>query len=161
MDEAELRETLDASPLVRLVSLAGHSVGQQFSRVVGRHRGLSPGGAGVLTVLGWGAGRGIETGVPGRATHADLAKRCLIAPATLTGIVKTLERSGLVRRERDDDDRRLVWLVITDKGLTEVRSMGRQMAAATEPLLRGLDPEQEQIIRNFLTGVIIANHEKE
>jgi len=76
VDEEELRASLDTSPLLRLVTLAGHVTSQRFGRVMGRQHGLTSAGAAVLTVLNWGLGRGIEQGKPGRATHAELARRC-------------------------------------------------------------------------------------
>src|SRR3989440_3544992 len=108
VDEEELRASLDTSPLLRLVALAGHVTSQRFGRVMGRQHGLTSAGAAVLTVLNWGIGRGVEQGTPGRATHAELARRCFLTPATLTGVVDTLEKAGYVRRERDEADRRAV-----------------------------------------------------
>src|SRR5262249_45382179 len=107
---------LSDAPLLRLVSLAGHMVSQRVGRVMNQQHGLTSSGAAVLSVLTWGVGRGLDTGTPGRATHAELAQRCFFTPATLTGVIDTLEKSGYVRRERDETDRRVVWLVLTDAG---------------------------------------------
>jgi len=106
--DAELQERLRTWPLLRLLTLAGHSTGNRFRRLLADEDGLSPGAAAVLTMLAWGTGRGLAAGTPGRATHSDLAARCMIAPATVTGIVSTLEKAGYVRRERDTADRRVV-----------------------------------------------------
>ncbi|HEX6969175.1 MAG TPA: MarR family winged helix-turn-helix transcriptional regulator [Micromonosporaceae bacterium] len=51
---------------------------------------------------------GIET------RHA--AAEAAISKATLTGVVRTMERRGLLRRSGDPDDRRLVRLSLTDTG---------------------------------------------
>lgn len=51
---------------------------------------------------------GIET------RHA--AAEAAISKATLTGVVKTMERRGLLRRSGDQSDRRLVHLSLTDEG---------------------------------------------
>jgi len=161
VDEEELRADLIDSPLLRLVSLAGHVTSQRFSRVMGRQHGLTPAGAGVLAVLTWGSGRGVEQGTPGRATHAELARRCFLTPATLTGVVDTLEKAGLVRRERDESDRRVVWLVMTDAGRDRARDIGRQFAEQFQPADAQCDPAQEKIVREFLVDLIVKNYEKE
>ena len=107
MDEEELRADLIDSPLLRLVSLAGHVTSQRFSRVMGRQHGLTPAGAGVLAVLTWGSGRGVEQGTPGRATHAELARRCFLTPATLTGVVEAVEGQFAYWKQPNEPLRRL------------------------------------------------------
>ena len=154
---ASLHDRLHDSPLMRLVGLAGQSVGHSFRRVFADEDGLSPGSAAVLSALAFGTGRGLETGAPGRATHSELAKRCLITPATLTGIVSTLEKAGYVRRERDEADRRVVWLLLTDSGTERAKEIGARFAAVNEALTRDIDPELEQSLRSFLITVIENN----
>lgn len=46
----------------------------------------------------------------------ELATRAAVSKPTLTNLVNTLEREGLIRRERLDDDRRGIRLEVTDAG---------------------------------------------
>jgi DNA-binding MarR family transcriptional regulator len=156
----ELRKSLEDDPLMRLVALAGHVTGQRFSKVMGRQHGLTPAGAAALSVLAWGAGRGFQKGTPRRATHAELARRCWIAPGTLTGVVDTLEKAGYVRRERDGRDRRVVWLVATDAGMARVHELGRQINEGFQATTAELDPEKEAVIREFLIELIMKNRDE-
>jgi DNA-binding MarR family transcriptional regulator len=142
-------------PLMRLVPLAGHAVSQRFSRIFGSQDGLTGSSAAVLTVLGFGGGRGPGFGIAGRATHADLARRCMITPATLTGVVNTLVKAGYVRRERDEDDRRVVWLVLTESGWERVRQIGGELRAFAAPIMGTLPHDEEMVVRRFLTQVIL------
>lgn len=148
-------------PLIRLVPMAGNVVSQRFGRIFGRQSGLTPAGAAVLTILQWGAGRTFERGEQGRATPADLARRALIAPATVTGIVDTLEKAGYVTRERDTTDRRLTWVVITDAGRERVSEIGRQTVGLLNTTNAEKDPEKVKIIREFLIELIINHYDKE
>jgi len=50
-------------------------------------------------------------------TLAELARRCMVAPTVITGIVDRLERQELIRREADPRDRRVNRLVLTDEGV--------------------------------------------
>jgi hypothetical protein len=77
---SKLRERLLGTPLMRLVGLAGQSVGHSFRRVLAEQDGLSTGSAAVLSALAFGTSRGFEEGERGRATHSELAKRCMITP---------------------------------------------------------------------------------
>jgi DNA-binding MarR family transcriptional regulator len=51
-----------------------------------------------------------------RATVGNLARRLCLAPNAVTPVVERLEAVGLVRRERDEDDRRIVHVSLTEKG---------------------------------------------
>ena len=54
-----------------------------------------------------------------------LAERLSVTPSTLTRIMDRLVRNDLVRREADDDDRRLVRHYLTATGLRTVEEMER------------------------------------
>jgi MarR family transcriptional regulator, organic hydroperoxide resistance regulator len=49
-------------------------------------------------------------------TAAELGARLVIDSATMTGVIDRLERSGLIRREADANDRRIYHLDLTDRG---------------------------------------------
>ena len=48
--------------------------------------------------------------------QADLAKKLEVTPATLTNLLHRMERSGLVRREKDEIDVRATRVYLTEKG---------------------------------------------
>jgi DNA-binding MarR family transcriptional regulator len=50
------------------------------------------------------------------ATLSSMARRLMVAPTVLTGIVDRLERRGYVRRENDPTDRRKLRLTLSDEG---------------------------------------------
>jgi len=156
-----MRAVMCDDPLIRLVPMAGNVVSQRFGRIFGRQSGLTPAGAAVLTILRWGAGRTLERGEPGRATPADLARRGLIAPATVTGVVDTLEKAGYVTRERDTVDRRITWVVITEAGRERVSAISKQTVDLINTTEAEKDPEKVKIIREFLIELIINHYEKE
>jgi DNA-binding MarR family transcriptional regulator len=59
----------------------------------------------------------------------DLAERLGVQPSTVTRIVDRLVQNKLVRREADEEDRRLVRHFVTDSGvaaLNQMRSAGRK-----------------------------------
>lgn len=153
-DSSELHERLSTVPIMRLVGLAGQAVGNRFRRAFADEDGLSPGAAAVLMGLARGQGAGLEQGTPGRATHSELAHRCLITPATLTGIVSTLEKAGYVRRDRDRTDRRVVWLALTQEGDVRAQQITARVRDANAELMKQLTPELEAAMRGFLITVI-------
>lgn len=124
--------------------MAGHLATQRWSRYLAEAYGLSPGGAAVLMALH----RDREL------LHNEVADRCAVRAATLTGVVDTLVRSGHVERVNDEDDRRAVWIRLTHEGVSvaaQLQRKARQRKALTSV---DADPDNEAVIRRFLVELI-------
>ncbi|GGD64656.1 MarR family winged helix-turn-helix transcriptional regulator [Paenibacillus nasutitermitis] len=52
---------------------------------------------------------------------SDLLAYLSTTPAAITTLLDRMERGGLVTRSRDDHDRRIVWVTVTDKGRSEAK----------------------------------------
>jgi DNA-binding MarR family transcriptional regulator len=52
----------------------------------------------------------------GKTTATSIAQAARLTQATVTTLIDKLERRGLVARERDTEDRRRVWLRVTEAG---------------------------------------------
>ncbi|OYU97929.1 MAG: MarR family transcriptional regulator [Verrucomicrobiales bacterium VVV1] len=86
------------------------------------------------------AGSPAPCGNTGPRTPAELADAAGVTRATMTGLIDTLERDGLVRREPDPDDRRMMSVRLTPKAeifLADMlpahfQIMARIMAALSE-----------------------------
>src|SRR5690606_1779885 len=86
-----------------------------------------------------------------------LARRMGLSRSAVTGLVDDMVRSGLVRREDDPDDRRIIRLALTPDGETALQRMlacrarvvadalGSVSAAETEALLTGLEQLVERM----------------
>jgi DNA-binding MarR family transcriptional regulator len=96
-------------------------------------------------------------------TLAELARRTMVAPTVITGIVDRLERQGLIRREADPRDRRVNRLVLTDLGnqasvaveQSLVAEVASQMEDFTDDELRALARGMDLLERltNRLSGM--------
>jgi DNA-binding MarR family transcriptional regulator len=72
-----------------------------------------------------------------RVSASDLARDCDMLASTVTGVVDRLEQHGLVTRERDERDRRVVWLRATPAGealYARLPKLSEQMGRAVEVL---------------------------
>jgi DNA-binding MarR family transcriptional regulator len=100
--------------------------------------GLSPGRFTVLMLL-----LDKRTNLPAPHTPAELAERAGVARATMTGLIDTLERDGLVKREADTVDRRMMAVSLTARGQEILQAVlpghFQRMAALLSPL-----PESER-----------------
>lgn len=50
---------------------------------------------------------------------SDLIQHLSTTPAAITTLLDRMEKNGLIGRTRDVDDRRIVWISVTDKGKEE------------------------------------------
>jgi DNA-binding MarR family transcriptional regulator len=71
-----------------------------------------------------------------------LAEHLAVNPSTITGHVDRLVRQGLVRREEDAADRRIVRNFLTDAGFTTVSALRRIAGSYVFNILKRLDERQ-------------------
>ena len=110
------REFPDLDPSATEVFLHLLRTGDEAFRVVEAHLAqheITQGGFGVLMAL-WGNCR--NAGQEGPLSPAELADRTGVTRATMTGLVDTLTRAGLVTRTPDQDDRRMLAVELTPRG---------------------------------------------
>lgn len=157
------REFPDLDPSATEVFLHLLRTGDEAFRVVETHlaeHDITQGRFGVLMAL-WGNCQR-EGGKGGRPalTPAEIADRTGVTRATITGLIDTLERSGLVARTPHSDDRRMTSVVLTargEKALARILpSHFRQMAWLMDPLT---ESERKTLVR-LLTKVITRASER-
>ncbi len=54
-----------------------------------------------------------------RMKPSDFIEYLATTPAAITTLLDRMEKSGLIERERDEKDRRIVWVLVTEKGRFE------------------------------------------
>ncbi len=110
------REFPDLDPSATEVFLHLLRAGDEAFRVVEAHLStheISQGRFGVLMAL-WGSCQ--RAGCEKPLTPAELADRTGVTRATMTGLIDTLERSGLVTRTPHPEDRRMMSVGLTSRG---------------------------------------------
>ncbi len=90
-------------------------------------------------------------------TARSLAETLRVTPSTLTRIMDRLVRDGLVTREEDPQDRRLVRHHLTDTALETVQAIERQGRKRMDRVLSRLTPEQAQQLVDALTHLAAAS----
>jgi DNA-binding MarR family transcriptional regulator len=86
-------------------------------------------------------------------TPGALALTEQVSAPTITRLIVGMERDGLVRREPDPKDGRLVWLHATAKGARLLHAGRRRRVAALEADLRALTPADRQTLA-AATGIL-------
>jgi len=91
---------------------------------------------------------------PVRLACSDIAERMIERDPDVTRLVDRLETRGLVKRTRSRQDRRVVEVGITDKGLTAVRGLDVHVKRLPKALLGHLGVERSRQLATLLDAVI-------
>ncbi|WP_116188804.1 MarR family winged helix-turn-helix transcriptional regulator [Paenibacillus taihuensis] len=84
---------------------------------------------------------------------SDLLGYLETTPAAITTLLDRMERGGLVVRNRDESDRRIVWVTMTEKGVIETeRGVAIRDAYITEALDRISSHNQQLLV--YLLGKV-------
>lgn len=97
--------------------------------------GLTISDYGVLLRLAWAPNR--------RLRRVDLADAITLSASGITRLLDGLERSGFVERAQCDDDRRVVYAVLTDEGLAKLRDASVSHVEQVESLFGSRFDEDE------------------
>ncbi|MFE1950842.1 MarR family winged helix-turn-helix transcriptional regulator [Streptomyces sp. NPDC059524] len=143
-DWARERPELDTAPLEVLARLHRSFLhyNTRLSSSIERH-GLSVAGFDVLTALR-------RAGKPYRLTAGQLADSGLVSSAGVTLRMDRLEKDGLIVRERDADDRRVVYSRLTDEGLAKVDTVFADHLDNERRMLAGLSPSERRQLARLL-----------
>lgn len=91
-----------------------------------------------------------RSGPPYRMTSGQLAESSLVTTGGITLRVDRLEQAGLVVRERDPEDRRVVYAKLTDEGLRVLEAAAQAHFANEERMLAGMTAEQRAELATLL-----------
>ena len=92
--------------------------------------------------------------VGGRSSMGDLAKSLLISPSNCTRRVDRMVAAGLVLRHRDDSDRRVRIVELTDSGDEQLRQASPgHLAGVQRYFTRYLTPRNRPVVADFLDRI--------
>lgn len=83
-------------------------------------------------------------------TIGELCDRMFLACSTVSGLIDRLEKVELVKRYRDQKDRRVVRLTLTEKGLNCTETILDKRRKKLEDDLKMIDIEQQKELINNL-----------
>jgi DNA-binding MarR family transcriptional regulator len=86
----------------------------------------------------------------GEMTPSEIAESVFREKNSITAVINTLERQGVVRREPSPDDRRSVKVVITDKGWNDANRLNPIAQELSRQALSCMDKNQvEELVDNM------------
>ncbi len=92
----------------------------------------------------------------GELESRDLAAAVGISRPTTTGVVTTLERRRLVRRQRSADDGRMVRVSLTGQGRRKIEALFPRFNQEEQALTAHLSPEEQEAMAGLLRSMLRA-----
>jgi DNA-binding MarR family transcriptional regulator len=124
--------------------LTAQLMNEPWARYLRKTEGISPSQYNILRIL-----RG--AGVDGR-TMGEIAERMINRDPDVTRLADRTVKLGLARRDRDETDRRVVKLFITQRGLDMLERLDRPVVDFMKQALGGLGPKRLKELRDLLSA---------
>jgi DNA-binding MarR family transcriptional regulator len=121
------------------------AVEESWIQYLKRSEGISQSQYNILRIL-----RGAR---PTAVKISEIADRMITRDPDVTRLVDRLIKQGLVRRERDTEDRRVVLVEITGAGLAMLARLDGPASEYTEGALAGLKPAELRMLDALLNEV--------
>jgi DNA-binding MarR family transcriptional regulator len=132
--------------IVEDMALMGRRIASQ-RKIPPADRKISRGQVIVLTIVGNRDGLSIK----------DIAESMHISGSAATQLVDSLVRAGLLAREVDPNDRRIMRISLTDEGKSRLEKFRKARLEAMGEILSPLSRQELETFRNLLRKIIASN----
>ena len=92
-------------------------------------------------------------------SQKEMERALILSPATMTVTLKRMEKAGLVLREMDEHDQRILRVHLSEKGREMCETGESRIGVVTAELLEGFTLEEQQQLNEYL-GRIARNMER-
>jgi len=99
--------------------------------------------------------------VPGLSKPHELAESLGVTPGAITGIADKMIDKGYIVRRRDNDDRRVVRLAITEYGGQHIETLLEKQKQTISTFFNRLPEEDVEHLRRIFTTLLAQVHEEE
>ena len=92
----------------------------------------------------------------GALSISELAEKLGVTSSSITTACKRLEKAGLVMRERQSDDERMVRVTLTEQGIARVEAWQEQRRELLAHLLAPLAQDEQDALQRLLECILEA-----
>lgn len=86
-------------------------------------------------------------------SQKEMARALNLSPATMTVTLKRMEKAGLVLREMDEHDQRILRVHLSEKGREICETGESRIGVVTAELLEGFTLEEQQQLNEYLSRI--------
>ncbi|WP_352400717.1 MarR family transcriptional regulator [Anaerotignum sp.] len=91
-------------------------------------------------------------------TQKELCDLIRIKPASMTDVLKRMERDGLIKRLRDEADMRSIRVSITEEGMEKFHEFIEKSSTIDEVGFRGFSAEEKEVCLSLLVRILENVH---
>ena len=73
----------------------------------------------------------------------DIAESCNIEPATVTSLLSNMEKNGLIYRSQNNENRRILNVFLTEKGIEAQKQVSKIFGAMDELCFKGFSEKEK------------------
>jgi DNA-binding MarR family transcriptional regulator len=98
----------------------------------------------------------------GSCTSTELAEKFDVKKSAITAIINRMWEKGLIQRTRDENDRRVVYLTLTEKGNELYSKSEERVYKLVESFIKQFDPKEiQQFIQTYekLNQILIESRD--
>ncbi len=86
-------------------------------------------------------------------SHTEIAKHLQLQPATVSKMVKRMEKKGFIITKPDSNDMRMSRVYLTDKGRNVKEEVGEIWQVLEEEVFGGFTLEEKVLLKRFLNQI--------
>ncbi len=86
-------------------------------------------------------------------TQRDIVKQLKLKPSTVTLILRRMEKRGLIRKEKDEKDKRFSRIYITEEGKKFVDKLKEVFEILERDCFMGFSEEEKDLLREFFKRI--------
>ncbi|MCX7942277.1 MAG: MarR family transcriptional regulator [Dictyoglomaceae bacterium] len=86
-------------------------------------------------------------------TQKDIVKQLKIKPSTVTLILRRMEKRGLIKRKRDEEDKRFTRIYLTREGKKFISKLKEVFDILEEECFIGFSEEEKNILKDFFKRI--------
>ena len=87
------------------------------------------------------------------AIQKDIAQSCCIEQATLTSVLAGMENKGLIKRRTMNDNRRNLYVFLTDKGKMLTQRVEQEFSGLEKLAFSGFNKQEQELVISFLSRI--------
>ncbi|MDF2987108.1 MAG: transcriptional regulator [Eubacterium sp.] len=93
----------------------------------------------------------------------EIAAACHLEPASVTSVLNSMEKSGLIEKKQVMGDKRALEVWLTEKGFEKKKTVDEIFMAMADECFKGFSEEEKLLAENFLTRIFnnMINGEQE
>lgn len=86
-------------------------------------------------------------------SQKEMARALNLSPATMTVTLKRMEKAGLIEREMDEHDQRILRVHLSEQGREMWGKGAAKMRGVTDELLEGFTHEEQQQLEQYICRI--------